>query len=122
MMIINMENIKYKKNNFIRSLDLNQLEFSTYLRDLEGEYLDLSYYTYLYVGYPVPKFLNNSRIWKKKCQFLINKNQDTSLFSDPTWWQYLSFIVHITKHLYDLTLTLQGKDYEYVWQSWSIQM
>lgn len=43
-------------------------------------------------------------------QFLITKNEDTSLFSDPIWLQDLSFMADITKHSYNLNLKLQGKD------------
>ncbi|KAK1340152.1 hypothetical protein QTO34_018716 [Cnephaeus nilssonii] len=62
--------------------------------ELDSAYSSLSYYTEV----------------QEICQFLITKNQDTSLFFDTIWLQDLSFMVDITKHLYDLSLKLQGKD------------
>ncbi|XP_075423872.1 general transcription factor II-I repeat domain-containing protein 2-like [Ascaphus truei] len=111
--VINMENVltSIKKIiNFIRSRGLNQRQFSAFLSELDSEYSGLSYYTEV-------RWLSCSKVlkqfWDLKeeiCQFLITKNQDTSLFSDLVWLQDLSFMVDITKHLYDLNLRLQGKD------------
>ena len=96
--------------NFIRCRGFKQRQFSAFLSELESEYSGLSYYTEV-------RWLSCSKVlkqfWDLKeeiCQFLITKNQDTSLFSDPVWLQDLSFMVDITKHLYDLNLKLQGKD------------
>jgi len=111
--VIKMENVLNpikKIINFIRSRGLNQRQFSRFLNDSESEYSGLSYYTEV-------RWLSCSKVlkefWDLKeeiCQFLASKNQDTTLFSDMVWWQDLSFMVDITKHLSDLNLRLQGKD------------
>ena len=111
--VIKMENVLNpikKIINFIRSRGLNQRQFSRFLNDSESEYSGFSYYTevrWLSCSKGLKEFLD---LKEEICQFLASKNQDTTLFSDMVWWQDLSFMVDITKHLSDLNLRLQGKD------------
>ncbi|XP_045442552.1 general transcription factor II-I repeat domain-containing protein 2-like [Pipistrellus kuhlii] len=110
--VINMENVltSIKKIiNFLKSRNLNQRQFSAFLSELDSEYSSLSYTEVRWLS--CSKVLK--QFWDLKeeiCQFLITKNQDTSLFFDTTWLQDLSFMVDITKHLHDLNLKLQGRD------------
>ncbi|KAK1331663.1 hypothetical protein QTO34_009635 [Cnephaeus nilssonii] len=93
--------------NFIRSQSLNQRQFSAFLSELDSEYSCLSYYTEV-------RWLSCSKVlkqfWDLKeeiCQFLITKNQDSSLFFDTIWLQDLSFMIDITKHLNADTLSTE---------------
>ena len=111
--IIKMENVlSYIKKviNFIKSRGLNQRQFTAFLKESDSTYSSLSYYSEV-------RWLSCSKVlkqfWDLKeeiYKFLQTKNQDTSLLSDQTWLQDLSFMVDITQHLSELNLLFQGKD------------
>ena len=98
-----------KTVNFILSRGLNHRQFQEFLKQIEAEYGDLTYFSnvrWLTRG----KMLERVYALREEISmFLESKEQDNSHFQDPKWVVKLAFLVDITTHLNTLNLELQGK-------------
>ena len=95
--------------NFIRSRGLNHREFQQFLKDMDSDYGDVTYFTevrWLSQGKMLMRFYELQNEIKT---FMNLKGKPVEELDDDLWLADLAFLVDITSHLNELNKRLQGK-------------
>ena len=86
--------------NLILSRGLNHRQFQAFLEEISAEYDDVPYFSqvrWLSAGRVLKRFYE---LRKEREQFLLLKDQSTSVFSDSEWLSELAFLVDIKRFSY----------------------
>ena len=99
-----------KTVNFIKSRGHNHRVFQKFLREINAEYGDVTYFSDV-------RWLSRGKMLKRVFElkteiasFMETKGKPVPQFSDPDWLCDFAFLTDITLHLNDLNTKLQGKE------------
>ena len=105
-----MVDLVVKTVNFIRSHELNQRQFKSFLVDMGSEYGELLYHTEV-------RWLSHGKVLKRFFAlkneislFMKMKNKAIPLLDYPTFQCSLAFLTDITHHVNELNVKLQGRN------------
>jgi hypothetical protein len=99
-----------KTVNFIKSKGLNHRQFQEFLKSLDSEYNDVTFYAEV-------RWLTRAKMLKRVFDlkqeiqsFFASKSKSIPEFEDKEWVCDFAFLVDIVSHLNDVNTRLQGKD------------
>jgi len=97
--------------NYLRHYGLNRRKFKEFQVSLDAEYCDVPYYTevrWLRRGKVLKRFFH---LREEIALFLDMQGKPDPKLSDKKWIADLAFLTHVTEHLHDLNVSLQGRDH-----------
>ncbi|VEN48298.1 unnamed protein product [Callosobruchus maculatus] len=97
--------------NFIRSKGLNHRQFQEFLKSLDSEYGDVTFFAEVR-WLTRAKMLKRVFDLKQEIQSVFeSKSKSIPEFQDKEWVSDFAFLVDITSHLNEVNTSLQGKDH-----------
>lgn len=102
--------IVVKTVNFIKSRGLNHRQFQEFLKKINAEYGDITYFCdvrWLSRGKMLKRVFD---LRKEIADFMQSKDKAVPHFSDEEWLADLGFLTDITSQLNDMNQKLQGKN------------